>query len=132
MSACDPKPPFEKRAKRLVKCPSCKAKITASDFTNDPWSKVDKHGEGFYECPSCGRKLVHRWAFGASFLLFVFVGAAVVGLLSEALALGVLWLIGMFAIPGEAVSEAVTFSSYVSVAGFVCIYAVRLVEVESR
>ena len=115
-----------------MKCPSCKTRIRSSDYQNDPWSKVDKHGEGFYACPTCGKNLVYRWAIGPSFFVSTIVFGTIAVLFSEILAFAMLWLVGMFAEPGESVSEIVTFFSYVLVAGFVCLYVVQLVEVERR
>ena len=127
----NPKQPFTNRATYPVKCPSCKAKIQASDYKNDPWSKVDKHGEGFYVCPSCGKNLVHRWTIGPSFVLLLIVVGPIVYLLSEILAFAALWLIGTISDPGESTSEAVTFLSYALVAGVTCLYIIQPVEVEA-
>jgi predicted RNA-binding Zn-ribbon protein involved in translation (DUF1610 family) len=132
MAAYDPKRTFRNRALYPVKCPSCKSKISSSNYKNDPWSKVDKHGEGFYVCPSCGKQLIHRWAFGPSFFLFTLVAAAIGGVVAEVLASAIIGLIGMFTSAGESMSEGVTFFSYALVAGAICLYVVQPIEVESR
>ena len=63
--------------------------------------------------------------------MFVIIAGVVVTLASEALAYVVLWLIAMFTIPGESVSGAVTFISYVLITGVVVLYAVQPVEVDA-
>lgn len=111
-----------------MKCPSCKTKVSAADYRNDPWAKVDNNGDGYYLCPSCGKSLVHRWAFGLSFLLFIMV----VGALFEALAFGVALFINSTLGLGESASEFVRFACYALVIAAVCLYLIQPVEVTTE
>ncbi len=111
-----------------MKCPSCKTKVGTADYRNDPWAKVDKHGDGYYLCSSCGRSLVHRRVIGPSFLLLIIVAGA----LSEALAFGVASLINSTLGLGDSASEFVRFACYTIVIGGMCLYYVQPVEVTTE
>lgn len=111
-----------------MKCPSCKTKVGTADYRNDPWAKVDKHGDGYYLCPACGKSLVHRWVVGPSLLLFIIVA----GPLFAAMAFGVASLINSTLGLGETASEFVRFACYTIVIGGMCLYLVQPVEVATE
>lgn len=111
-----------------MKCPSCKAPVSHSDFKNDPWSKVDKYGDGYYCCPSCGDKLVYRfrdpYMQGRYFIgPLIAVSAWAV---AELIALVGCSLIGGFVTLGASGPEAVKFISYALVIGAIVTYMTRL------
>ena len=115
-----------------MKCPSCKASVSHSDFRNDPWSKFDKYGDGYYCCPSCGEKLVHR--FRHPYLLGTYVLGPLLAIAAWAAA-EFTALVGRSLISAIVTLEAtgeevVTFVSYVLVLGIFVTYTTRLKKLE--